>query len=87
MSSDFQRDSLNAHKQYHFCNPSQSYADVIINDDGVDTSQFLEATEGVIKLFDLLGNAAFVIVQNDMSGNVKVSIRIELGSDCCQSPA
>lgn len=46
---------------------------MIINEEGVDTSQFLEATEGVIKLFDLLGNAAFTIVQNDMSANVKVS--------------
>lgn len=36
-------------------------------------SQFLEATEGLIKLFDLLGNSAFVIVQNDMKGNVKVN--------------
>lgn len=49
----------------------QSYADVA-TEQGVDTAQFLEATEGVIKLFDLLGSSAFVIVQTDMKGNVKV---------------
>ncbi|KDE03922.1 hypothetical protein MVLG_05614 [Microbotryum lychnidis-dioicae p1A1 Lamole] len=38
---------------------------------GVDTVAFLEATEGLIKMFDLLGNSAFVVVQNDMNGNVK----------------
>lgn len=43
--------------------------------DGVDTSQFLEATEGLVKLFDLLGNSAFIIVQNDMKGNIKVGIQ------------
>lgn len=49
----------------------QSYADVA-TEQGIDTAQFLEATEGVIKLFDLLGSSAFLIVQNDMKGNVKV---------------
>lgn len=43
-----------------------------MSEQGVDTSGFLEATEGLIKLFDLLGNSAFAIVQNDMKGNVKV---------------
>ncbi|KAI9281885.1 glycolipid transfer protein domain-containing protein [Sporodiniella umbellata] len=38
---------------------------------GVDTEQFLEATEGLVKLFDLLGSAAFSVVQNDMNGNIK----------------
>lgn len=50
----------------------QSYADVPVTGEGVDTSGFLEATEGLIKLFDLLGNSAFIIVQNDMKGNVQV---------------
>jgi hypothetical protein len=52
----------------------QSYADVPVTDKGVDTSAFLEATDGLIKLFDLLGNSAFAIVQNDMKGNVKVGM-------------
>jgi hypothetical protein len=45
----------------------------VTTEPGIDTSQFIEATEGVIKLFDLLGSSAFLIVQNDMKGNVKVS--------------
>ncbi|KAI8390832.1 glycolipid transfer protein domain-containing protein [Radiomyces spectabilis] len=38
---------------------------------GIDTTQFLEATEGVVKLFDAFGSAAFSVVQNDMNGNIK----------------
>lgn len=41
---------------------------------GVDTAAFLEACEGLVKLFDLLGNAAFKVVQNDMNGNIAVSV-------------
>lgn len=52
----------------------QSYADVPTTEEGVDTSAFLEATDGLVKLFDLLGSSAFAIVQNDMRGNVKVSL-------------
>ncbi|GAA5979153.1 hypothetical protein JCM11641_008443 [Rhodosporidiobolus odoratus] len=48
---------------------SKSFVDVP-TDAGVDTLQFLEATEGLIKMFDLLGNPSFAIVQNDMNGNV-----------------
>ncbi|PWN35993.1 putative het-c2 protein [Meira miltonrushii] len=55
----------------YFETVKKSYADVPVTEKGVDTSSFLEATEGLIKLFDLLGNSAFVIVQNDMKGNVK----------------
>lgn len=54
---------------------SQSYADVP-TDPGVDTSDFLDATEGLVKLFDLLGSAAFSVVQNDMNGNIKVCIDV-----------
>lgn len=49
----------------------QSYADVPLQG-GVDTDMFLEATEGLVKLFDLLGSSAFAVVQNDMNGNIKV---------------
>ncbi|GAA5848192.1 hypothetical protein JCM8547_004438 [Rhodosporidiobolus lusitaniae] len=48
----------------------KSFVDVPVTDAGVDTVQFLEATEGLIKMFDLLGNPSFAIVQNDMNGNV-----------------
>ncbi|KAJ8657477.1 hypothetical protein O0I10_006779 [Lichtheimia ornata] len=47
---------------------------------GINTEQFLEATEGVVKLFDLLGSSAFSVVQNDMNGNIK-KIREKLQSD------
>ncbi|PWN99503.1 glycolipid transfer protein [Tilletiopsis washingtonensis] len=55
----------------YFDTVKKSYADVPLTDEGVDTSAFLEATEGLVKLFDLLGSSAFAIVQNDMRGNVK----------------
>ncbi|CEG73803.1 hypothetical protein CU097_010391 [Rhizopus azygosporus] len=48
----------------------RSYTDVDTSK-GVDTEQFLEATEGLVKLFDLLGSAAFSVVQSDMNGNIK----------------
>lgn len=48
----------------------QSYADVPLTP-GISTSSFLEATEGVTKLFDLLGSTAFSVVKNDMEGNLK----------------
>ncbi|KAI8149139.1 glycolipid transfer protein domain-containing protein [Fennellomyces sp. T-0311] len=47
----------------------RSYTDVEI-ENGINTEQFLEATEGVVKLFDLLGSSAFSVVQNDMNGNI-----------------
>ncbi|KAJ3552422.1 hypothetical protein NM688_g4159 [Phlebia brevispora] len=47
-----------------------SFADVPVTDAGVDTVEFLKASEGVVGLFDLLGNAAFSVVQNDLSGNI-----------------
>ncbi|KAI7868109.1 glycolipid transfer protein domain-containing protein [Spinellus fusiger] len=54
----------------YFTTVSRSYIDVDVTK-GIDTEQFLEATEGVVKLFDLLGSAAFSVVQNDMNGNIK----------------
>jgi len=49
---------------------SRSYADVPITEDGVDTIAFIEASEGVLALFDLLGPTAFGMVIKDMSGNI-----------------
>merc|ERR1712230_356132 len=54
----------------YFETVSKSFVDVPVSDAGVDTLQFLEATEGLIKMFDLLGSSAFTIVQDDMNGNV-----------------
>ncbi|CDH52680.1 glycolipid transfer [Lichtheimia corymbifera JMRC:FSU:9682] len=54
----------------YFDTLKRSYTDVDIAD-GINTQQFLEATEGVVKLFDLLGSTAFSVVQSDMNGNIK----------------
>ncbi|KAI0268832.1 het-c2 protein [Gloeopeniophorella convolvens] len=47
-----------------------SFADVPITDAGVDTVIFLKAAEGLVGLFDLLGSAAFSVVQSDLKGNI-----------------
>ncbi|KAK0552835.1 hypothetical protein OC846_001406 [Tilletia horrida] len=54
----------------YFDTVSRSYADVKTSP-GIDTSEFLQASEGLVKLFDLLGNPAFSVVQNDLNGNIK----------------
>jgi hypothetical protein len=61
-----------------------SYADVPITDGKIDTAKFLDASEGLVKLFDLLGSSAFAVVQNDMNGNIK-KIRTKLLSDPANS--
>lgn len=56
----------------------KSFADVPITDAGVDTVAFLEAAQGVLGLFDLLGSAAFAAVQSDLKGNIaKVRARYD----------
>ncbi|KAJ7282720.1 glycolipid transfer protein [Mycena rebaudengoi] len=56
----------------------KSFADVEITDAGVDTLQFLEASQGLVGLFDILGSAAFSVVQNDLKGNItKVRARYD----------
>ncbi|ORZ16325.1 glycolipid transfer protein domain-containing protein [Absidia repens] len=54
----------------YFHTVARSYTDVDTSS-GVNTAQFLEATEGVVTLFDSLGSSAFTVVQNDMNGNIK----------------
>jgi len=54
----------------YFETVNKSFTDVPITEDGVDTVAFLEASEGVVKMFDLLGKGAFTIVQSDLSGNI-----------------
>ncbi|KAL4897349.1 glycolipid transfer protein domain-containing protein [Aspergillus ambiguus] len=52
----------------------RSFADVPVdagNDNGISTTEFLEAAESLVTLFDLLGSAAFSPVKNDLSGNIK----------------
>ncbi|KAJ7594467.1 glycolipid transfer protein domain-containing protein [Mycena floridula] len=56
----------------------KSFADVPITDAGVDTVAFLEASRGLVGLFDLLGSAAFSVVQTDLRGNItKIQARYD----------
>lgn len=49
----------------------RSFEDVPVSaDDKISTSEFLEASESLVKLFTLLGSAAFQVVENDMNGNI-----------------
>jgi Glycolipid transfer protein (GLTP) len=65
----------------------RSYKDVDTTG-GINTTQFLEASESLVTLFgislknttghtidavDLLGSTAFAVVKNDMNGNIKVA--------------
>ena len=52
----------------------KSFTDVPVNGDKIATTEFLEAAEGLLTLFDVLGSAAFKPVKNDMGGNIKVSL-------------
>ncbi|KAL0088108.1 glycolipid transfer protein domain-containing protein [Phycomyces blakesleeanus] len=54
----------------YFDTVTRSYTEVDTTK-GIDTEQFIEATEGLVKMFDLLGSTAFSVVQNDMNGNIK----------------
>ncbi|KZT29168.1 glycolipid transfer protein [Neolentinus lepideus HHB14362 ss-1] len=54
-----------------FLESVKSFADVPITDAGVDTLASLEASEGLVRLFDLLGSAAFSVVQSDLRGNIE----------------
>ncbi|KAG0174784.1 hypothetical protein DFQ28_004480 [Apophysomyces sp. BC1034] len=49
---------------------SRSYVNVDTSK-GIDTEQFLEATEGLVSLFELLDSPAFSRVKTDMNGNIK----------------
>ncbi|KIJ33201.1 hypothetical protein M422DRAFT_52535 [Sphaerobolus stellatus SS14] len=55
----------------YFDSVKKSFADVPVTDAGVDTVAFLEACEGLVGLFDLLGSTAFAAVTSDMNGNIK----------------
>lgn len=55
-----------------------SFKDVPLEGDQIPTVEFLEASESLVKLFDLLGSAAFQVVVNDMNGNItKIKKRLE----------
>lgn len=58
----------------------KSFAEVPVTDGKVDTAAFLEASESLVKLFDLLGSSAFSVVQKDMTGNIS-KVRAKLLAD------
>ncbi|GJJ69246.1 hypothetical protein EMPS_01592 [Entomortierella parvispora] len=54
----------------YFQSTPRNYSDVTITAEGINTDEFLQATEGLVKIFDLFGSV-FAVVQNDMNGNIK----------------
>lgn len=48
----------------------KSFANVPITPDGVETSSFLEAADGLMDLFDLIGGTVFAFVQTDLRNNI-----------------
>jgi hypothetical protein len=48
----------------------KSFAHVPITSDGVETFSFLEAADGLMDLFDLLGGPVFAFVQTDLRNNI-----------------
>ncbi|PYH70357.1 GLTP domain-containing protein [Aspergillus vadensis CBS 113365] len=57
-----------------FDEQKRSFADVKIdaaNDNGISTTEFLEAAESLTTLFDVLGSKAFTPVKNDLTNNIK----------------
>lgn len=67
-----------------FFDGKKSFADVPVTDSKVDTAAFLEASEALVKLFDLLGSSAFAVVQKDMTGNI-AKVRAKLLEDPVQA--
>lgn len=63
-----------------FFDGKKSFADVPVTDTKIDTAAFLEASEALVKLFDLLGSSAFSVVQKDMTGNIE-KVRAKLLAD------
>ncbi|GLB43108.1 putative glycolipid transfer protein (GLTP) [Lyophyllum shimeji] len=48
----------------------KSFADVPATEEGIDTQAFLEASDGLVQLFDLLGSGVFGFVQSDLRSNI-----------------
>ncbi|PQE20522.1 putative het-c2 protein [Rutstroemia sp. NJR-2017a BBW] len=52
---------------------NRSFVDVPVqkeNDNAIPTTEFLEASESLTTLFDILGSTAFKPVKSDMLGNI-----------------
>jgi len=63
----------------------KSFADVPM-EDGIDTAQFLEASDGLVKMFDLLGTGVFSFVQADIRSNIHgLRLTYECDSERCST--
>lgn len=59
----------------YFDTAKRSFTQAPLNlskDSAIATSEFLEASETLCGLFDVLGSTAFMPIKNDMGGNIKV---------------
>ena len=62
----------------YFDSAKRNFTSVPINkskDNAISTTEFLEASESLTGLFDVLGSVAFKPVAADMTGNIKVGGR------------
>ncbi|KAF4622224.1 hypothetical protein D9613_008968 [Agrocybe pediades] len=59
----------------------KSFADVPFTDDGIETASFLEASDGLVQMFDLLGSGVFGFVQADIRGNI-AGVRARHATPC-----
>jgi len=48
----------------------KSFADVPLREDGVETQSFLEASDGLVLMFDLFGSGVFGFIQSDVRSNI-----------------
>ncbi|KAJ3717701.1 glycolipid transfer protein [Lentinula raphanica] len=48
----------------------KSFHDVRISSEGIDTAGFLDATDGVVAMFDLFGSKIFGFIQTDLRNNI-----------------
>lgn len=55
----------------YFDTIGRSFKDVTVVDEQINTTEFLEAAESLVKLFDVLESATFGRVQADMTGNIE----------------
>ncbi|ORX90638.1 glycolipid transfer protein [Basidiobolus meristosporus CBS 931.73] len=63
-----------------FSQLKKNYKDVSVTEEGIDAVGFCEASEEVVRLFDLLNSTAFAPVKADLSGNV-TKIRTKYNTD------
>jgi len=48
----------------------KSFADVPFREEGVETQSFLEASDGLVLMFDLFGSGVFGFIQSDIRSNI-----------------